>query len=224
MAKKTLWTLNIGGYAPEITRLTYPLFERYAKKIGADFRVITERVFPEMPIVYEKFQVWELGKANDWNIFIDSDAVLHPDCPDVTEVLSKDTVMCFATDYAPSRWKYDNYFRRDGRAIGWGNWFSVSSDWTRDLWRPLDDLTLAEAVENINVMVCEGNMDKSHLIDDYVVSRNVARFGLKFKSFQTLLKESGRPNDTFFWHNHLIPLEQKKQDIRKQMQIWKLVK
>lgn len=166
-------------------------------------------------------QIRELGDRNDWNIFIDSDAIIHPDCPDPTEYLSKDTVMCFDTDFGPSRWGYDRYFRRDGRHIGWGNWFSVSSDLTIDLWNGLD-ITMSEALKQINTYACETGFKKEHLIDDFTVSRNVAKYGLKFKSFRQMLQEIGKPNDTYFWHNHLIPVEQKAKMIREQAKIWKL--
>lgn len=220
--RKTLWTLNIGNYAPEITKMTYPLFERFATKIGADFRQITDRVFPDMPVVYEKFQIGQQGRSNDWNIFIDSDAIIHPDCPDPTEYLSKDTVMCYATDFGPSRWGYDRHFRRDGRHIGWGNWFSISSDWTIDLWEPLD-IPMGEALKQISVYVCEEKrFSKEHLIDDFTVSRNVAKFGLKFKSFQTMLKETGQEKNHFLWHNHLIDRKTKASSIREQINLWKL--
>ncbi len=33
--KKTVFLLNIGNYAPQITGLTYPLIRRWARKIGA---------------------------------------------------------------------------------------------------------------------------------------------------------------------------------------------
>ena len=92
--KKTIYTLNIGDYAPEICALTYPLIQAYARKIGADFHVIRERKFPEWPIVYEKLQIYELGRkhGNDWNIFVDSDTLINPEMFDVTEHLHKDTV------------------------------------------------------------------------------------------------------------------------------------
>lgn len=68
--KKTVFTLNVDGYAPEITALTYPLIEAYAEKIGADFHIISERKFPEWPVTYEKLQIFELARemGNDWNI------------------------------------------------------------------------------------------------------------------------------------------------------------
>ena len=91
--KKTLWTLNIDDYAPAITALTYPLLERYAHKIGADFQIIDERWYPDWPVVYENLQIYRRGRGNDWNLYIDSDALVHPDLFDITEVLSRDTVL-----------------------------------------------------------------------------------------------------------------------------------
>ena len=82
--KKTLYTLNIGNYGPEITALTYPYMRRYAEKIGADFFIITERKFPGWPVTFEKLQIYELSQqhANDWNIFCDGDCLIHPDLMD----------------------------------------------------------------------------------------------------------------------------------------------
>ncbi len=44
--RKTIYTVNIGDYAPDICALTYPLIQAYANKIGANFHVIRERKFP----------------------------------------------------------------------------------------------------------------------------------------------------------------------------------
>lgn len=125
--KKTVYTLNVGGYAPEISALTYPLLQAYAQKIGADFHVIRERKFPDWPMDYEKLQIHELAKEhnNDWNIYIDSDALVNPEMFDVTEHLHKNTVCHNGKDLAGIRWKYDHYFRRDGRHIGSCNWFAI---------------------------------------------------------------------------------------------------
>ena len=179
---KTLYTLNIGNYAPAVRALTYPLMKNYARKIRARFVEITERKFPDWPVVYEKLQIHELGRGSDWNIFVDADAMIHPEMFDVTEHLTKDTVCHNGRDMAGVRWTYDSYFRRDGRHWGSCNWFTIGSDWCLDLWRPLDDLTLEEAAKNINITVGErisGCCKTEHLIDDYTLSRNIARFGLK---------------------------------------------
>src|SRR4030042_4413675 len=98
--KKTLFVLNVDDYAPEITEVTYPLLKHYAKKIGADFYEIRERKFPDFPPVYEKLQIYQLAQemGNDWNIYIDSDALVHPDLIDATLLIPRDTVAHYGKD------------------------------------------------------------------------------------------------------------------------------
>ena len=219
---KALWTLNVNDYAPEITALTYPLLKRYAYKIGAEFIVITDRVFPNFPPVYEKLQIYRLGQDFDWNIYIDSDALVHPDFFDPTEHLNKDTVMHNGIDLAGVRWKYDRFFRRDGRHISSCNWFTVGSDWCIDLWKPLDDLTLEDAVANITVTLSEANsgvVEPSHLIDDYTLSRNIAKFGLKVDTLTALKQRRGDATD-YLWHLYTLPIEEKAKLMRNVLKNW----
>ena len=222
MTRKTIWTLNIDKYAPNITQLTYPLIERYAKKIGASFEVITTKKFPDWPVVYEKLQIFELGKNEDWNIYIDSDALVHPDLFDVTEYLAKDTVLQNGKDLAGNRWKYDRFFQRDGRHIGCCNWFTVASNWCRELWKPLEDLTRQQAVDNISLTVVEKNsglMDTGHLVDDYTLSRNIAQYGLKFETFIEMKKRLGDSGD-YLWHLYTIPVSEKVRKMREVLLSW----
>jgi hypothetical protein len=235
--KKTIFTLNLNGYAPEITDLTYPLIEAYARKIGAGIHTITERKFPEWPLTYEKLQIFELAQkmGNDWNLYIDSDTLVHPDTPDLTAMLPRDTVGHFWSDFAPVRWKSDRFFERDGRHIGSGNWLAVASNLCVDLWRPLDDLTPQEAIANIFPTVAEQRsavVERSHLIDDYVLSRNIAKFGLKFRRIKELLEENGfkevrdtqgrvvRQGVYFFYHHYLYNTEQKVVELKKAIKTW----
>lgn len=224
--KKTVFTLNIDNYAPAITALTYPLIQHYAERIGADFHIIRDRKFPKWPVVYEKLQIFELGQqqGNDWNIYIDSDALVHPETIDFTEHISKDTVMHNGTDMAAVRWRYDNYFRRDGRNLGSCNWFAIASDWCIDLWRPLEDLTLSEAIENIRPTVGELTtvITPDHLIDDYTLSRNIARYGLKFKTVKDLITELGLPDANFFWHLYQLTVDEKVGQMRDVIEQWKI--
>lgn len=220
--RKVLWTLNVEDYAPEISALTYPLLKRYAHKIGAEFQVISERKFPEWPVVYEKLQIYDLGKENAWNIFIDSDALVHPDMFDVSDHLAKDTVAHNGNDMAGNRWRYDRFFRRDARHIGSCNWFAVASDWCIDLWKPLDDLSLAQALDNIFPTMQESHdaqFDRTHLIDDYVLSRNIAKFGLKFTSVRAIQQ---RLNDqaSYFWHAYTLPRAEKLRQMKEVLRNW----
>ncbi|MCX6701736.1 MAG: hypothetical protein NTX96_00885 [Candidatus Zambryskibacteria bacterium] len=220
--KKTIFTLNFDNYAPEITAITYPFIERYAKKIGAEFKIITKRVFPEYPLTYEKFQIYELGADNDWNYYIDSDCLVHPDFFDITEVLPEDTVLSFNADFAGGRFHYDEYFKRDGRNIGGNNFFTVASYLTREIWEPLKDITLEEALKNIKIIENDklGWRSDGWEIDDYVISRNIAKYGFKFKTFISLLNEIGRLGEEYIYHE-VIPREDKIKKINERLQFWK---
>ena len=228
--RKALYTLNVNGYAPEICALTYPLIKAYAKKIGAEHVEITERRFPGWPVVYEKLQIHRLAQENgaDWHIYIDSDALVHPETPDWTCFLPRDTVAHNGVDMANIRWRYDEYFLRDGRNIGSCNWNTIASSWCLDLWRPLDDLTLEEALDRIHPTVGELNtvITKGHLIDDYTLSRNIARFGLKVKTLGQMEKElgfvdeNGKVTSAFYWHAYVISVEEKVKQMREILDKW----
>jgi hypothetical protein len=227
--KKTVFTLDVDNYAPEITRLTFPLMRYFAAKIGAEFHVITERKFPGYPAPYEKLQMYQLGQemANDWNIFFDADTLVHPELIDFTEFLNKDTVANNGSDMGAIRWIYDRYFRRDGRNIGTCGWCIAASDWCLDLWRPLDDLTYAEALAHCRPTVEEinsGLIDPAHLLDDYVMSRNIARFGLKYTTLNELFKKVGLVDPVFFWHQYTIPEAEKVKRMKETLEQWKLPK
>ena len=239
--KKTIFTLNVDGYAPESTALTYPLIEAYAEKIGADFHIISERKFPEWPVTYEKLQIYQLAQEmeNDWNIYIDSDALVHPDTQDLTLLIPRDTIAHFGSDHAPTRWRSDRFFQRDGRNFGTGNWLTVASNLCVDLWRPLDDLTPAQAIDNIFPTVSEkrsGVITRDHLIDDYTLSRNIARFGLKATTFKEIFIEMGHVEEKdangvvtkaagggFFYHHYLYPTDQKVIIMRNVIKHWGIV-
>ena len=182
--KKVVFTLNVDNYLPDLTEITLPYLKGWADKIEADFHVISERKFPDMPVTYEKFQIWDLAHGEfadrDWFIYLDLDALIHPDCADFTAALPKDTTCSHGTDFTPNRFRPDKYFLRDGRFFGKGNWCAIFSDWCLDYYHPLDDITLAEAVSNIFPTQDERNfgITAEHLIDDWLVSRNISRYGL----------------------------------------------
>jgi hypothetical protein len=83
--KKTLVTLDI-NYPKEITDLTFPSMEQYAKNIGAEFVILTERKFPNLPITQEKFQLYDIDA--DYIIFLDADALINPNSFDFSTLKS----------------------------------------------------------------------------------------------------------------------------------------
>ena len=210
--RKTVYTLNLNNYAPEITALTYPYIQKWCDKIGAEFHMIAFERFPGWPVTYQKLAIRDLAQRrhDDWSIFVDSDTLIHPDFFDPTNHIGKDTVLHNGQDPAMIRWRYDEYFLRDGRHIGSCNWFAAASDWCRDLWTPLE-ITLEQALANICPVQGERNsglVEPEHLIDDYTLSRNIAKFGLKFTTVQEICGRFGFANG-YLNHWYQISNEEK---------------
>jgi hypothetical protein len=226
--RKTLYTLAIGDYPKEVTDLTFPWLKRYAYKCGADFQVITERKFPKWGITYEKHQIFKLGAKNDWNIFVDADALIHPDLFDITAICSRNHVCFTGQDMSAMRFKPDKYFQRDGRYIGACSWFVVSSDLTHDLWKPLDDLDPEEAYQQIFPTRMEQisvGITPAKLIEDYSLSRNIARYGLKHTTIEGpggLKEKFGRQNDAYYWHQYTIGIDEKVLQMNQVIKAWGL--
>lgn len=225
--KKTIYTLNINDFSPEITALTYPLIEKWAHKIGADFYIITERKWPDRTPVFEKFQVYDLQRerGDDWSIFIDSDALVHPDFFDPTELVTKDFVMHNGADFANNRFVYDRFFRRDGRNIGSCTWLVINSDWCRELWEVPTDLAYEQAIKNIHPIMEELNtvITAAHLIDDYLLSRNIAKYGLHFTTVIEMIAKYNIPG-AYLWHQYTITQKEKVKQMLEVLSKWNVGK
>ena len=222
--RKTVYLLNVDDYAPEITEITYPAIARWAERIHAtEIYVIRDRAFSAWPVTYEKLQIHELARDrdDDWAIYIDSDALLHPELPDMTELLPWDTVAHNGNDWAPVRFDPDEYNLRDGRGIGSCNWFAVASRQCLDLWRPLE-ISPARAIERIHPTVSElaAGITPEHLVDDFALSNNIARFGLKFTTLMQLWRDHGLVQPDLFHHDYTYPAEQKAERMKETMKRW----
>lgn len=227
MTKRTIYTLNLGGtYAPEITRLTYPFMKLYAEKIDAEFYMITERKFPEWPAGVEKLQVFDLARerGDEWAYFFDSDVLIHPDLFPIDAHVLKDTVVHNACDVASHRWKYDRYFQRDGRHISSCNWFAMMSEWCIDMYHPPDDITYAEALARIRPVSSESRagMAPGHLCDDFLVSRNIAKYGLHFTTVMNICEKLNVSHACFF-HEYNTSDEDKAKHMKARLTDWKLM-
>ena len=200
-------------YAPEITALTRPFLKYYADKIGADICVIDQRRSPAWPVTYEKFQILDLAREryDDWSIYVDGDALIHPETPDYTELVGRDTIIHHGHDFAGIRWRQDDYFRRDGRRWSTCNWFTLASSWCLDIWQPLTDLTLEQALANIYPTPHELDcgLTPPHFIDEYVMSRNIARYGIKTDTVMEVNKRLGMANAPFFFHQYTFRTAEK---------------
>ena len=177
--------LNINDFFPELFALTFPTIKAYADRTGFTINLITERKFPDYPINYEKMQVYEDGKNAEVNILCDADMLIHPEFPEVTKFLKRDSI-AFNDNYNISmKYQVDKirYFMRDGRDVGIATNFVVSSDWTHDVWEPLSlsqkDIEDLAKKENTDTGGADGR-GWGHYADEFALSYNMAKYGLKY--------------------------------------------
>lgn len=229
--KKLIVTMCMDNWEPEITSLTFPLMKYHAKKIGADFLLLDQRKLPRLPLQLERFQIYDIAEKYDWVIQLDADLLMHPDMPDVTQHITKDTVLISRWDLLSKRFKTDRYFQRDGRNISVPGFFTVTSDWCREFWKLPTDITLEEALDATSPLVHEWGerkVDKTHIVFDYLTSRNVAKYGLKVKSFQQLFSELDDKYkiggiEDYICHNSHLPIHHKRAHLKNVVsQHWKL--
>ncbi len=89
--KNLVVTLDI-NYPKEITDLTFPYMQEYAKNINADFRVITERKYPDLPLTLEKFQIKQFCSDYEWIFFLDADCLINPGSSKYLQLKSQNVV------------------------------------------------------------------------------------------------------------------------------------
>lgn len=167
--KKTVYTLCVDQYMPDLCALTLPNHAEYAERIGADFQIITKRWYPGWHPTYEKLQIYDLGQNNDWNIHIDADILIHPSLRDVTEGSLPWQIRWYSIYDASLYFACDRYFARDQRKLGVCSSFLAVPSLCHEIWKPFS-CSYEEALKGIN---------KPHGIDDYCFSRNFAKYGLK---------------------------------------------
>ena len=174
METRTIHVLIVNNYFPELTKLTIPTVELWAKKLNAKLNLITNRKWSDWPLLYEKMQVYYDGQNSDWNILLDADILVHPDTPDPLNSFIHPTQVAAKDSYHADRQfvgnGMDQYFYRDGRNIGISTCAVASSRLCHDLWTPLE-ISREDAEQRV--------YENRAIIDEYCVSRNLARFGLK---------------------------------------------
>jgi len=183
MTKKIIHVVNINNFFPELFALTYPTIESYAQRYGYEINIISERKFPDYPIHYEKFQVFEDGKEALINILCDADMLIHPQLPDMVTHLRRDAIAFNDNYHLSTKYHVDRipYFMRDGRDVGIATNFVVTSDWTHDAWEPIP--LSAKDIESLakKEVTEDGNQRGwGHYADEFAISFNMAKYGLKY--------------------------------------------
>jgi len=76
-------TLSIGRKSRAIGKLTHPFMQRYADKIRSDFIVIDRHMVASRQAKFEKLQIYDLLGRYDRILYLDTDILVMPDCPDI---------------------------------------------------------------------------------------------------------------------------------------------
>jgi hypothetical protein len=167
---KAIWVVKVDGYRPDICEKTLPTVERYAKRIGASFNLIEKRRWPQASPPYEKLQAYYLGEGKEWNVVIDADMLVEDGMYDVTQILPPNRVACWMAYEADKNFPSDDYFFRDGRNLGVSSNFLVVPRACHDVLTPFPDDELPSF---------QGRIKRPFIVDEYCISRNMARFGIK---------------------------------------------
>jgi hypothetical protein len=107
-------TLALGAKARAILALTRPLMAAYAARIGAEF-VVIDSFGALAPPHANKYQLADLLERFHRIIYLDCDALVHPDCPDLTEIVPATMLGCLVEDNIVPR---DNDIRAATQSLG----------------------------------------------------------------------------------------------------------
>jgi hypothetical protein len=163
--KKVLVTLDI-NYPKEITNITFPHMEKYAKNIGAEFLILKERKYPDLPITYEKFQLYDVDA--DYIIFLDADALIDPNSFDFSTLKSDIIVIAeclVGGDFLPESPPGKNKIRIHSAFLA----FSKESkylvephnnplQYTSNILNPKPEWHLDEYIMSLNLLTHGGNI------------------------------------------------------------------
>lgn len=172
--KNAVFTVVVDNYRPDICATTIPTIKNYANKINAELIIISERKFPEFPPTYEKLQVYELGREFDHCLLIDADTKIHSTAPDFMPYILPGYVGLFESFDADKLFVKDEHFIKDGRNVGIASNFVLTDKETHELWKPLD----------ISWDDARKLTKREFIIDEYCLSRNLAKHGFKFTGLQ----------------------------------------
>jgi hypothetical protein len=214
--KNLVTTLDI-NYPKEITDLTFPYMEEYAKNIDADFKIITERKFSELPIPMEKFQLYEICKDYEWTIFLDADCLVNPKTINFTKVVECDIVI--VSEYLDILNSKDPQFETK----------NVMGKYDLDIDAPFSFLSFHNSQKNVvkpwgdplqykkYINVTEGmkkyNINQEWHLDDFLLATNIVKYGIS-----TVSVKNDFPHTTIAHNGNYLNLREKVNSIKQNIE------
>ncbi|MDP1711129.1 MAG: glycosyltransferase family 9 protein [Candidatus Nanopelagicaceae bacterium] len=114
-------TIAMGDLYRRFGEVTHPSIKAYADKIGADFLVIDKQKISQTTPHYEKFQIYELLNKYDRILYLDTDLIVRPDCPDLFQLVPPDQLGAFNEGSFADR-SYAMMAGREGYGIQLKKW------------------------------------------------------------------------------------------------------
>jgi hypothetical protein len=88
-------TISIGDIYTQMSQLTHPSIEQYARRIGADYLCIDKKQISETSPHWEKFQITSLLDKYDRILYLDTDLIVRDDCDNLFEIVPEDCLGVF---------------------------------------------------------------------------------------------------------------------------------
>lgn len=165
--------ISIPGQEIKYSSISLPMVREYARRSGATLNLITQRKFPDYPVEYELVQIFESGASFDWNLYVAPGTLLGDKLVDPTTYMDRDCVATHVT--YPASMLFDTtgniYFERNERDLGITDKIVLAHNINHELWEPLEG-----PFERYAPIIKDGD---HHKIGSYVLSHNMAKFGLK---------------------------------------------
>lgn len=193
--KIRVYVLVVDNYLPEVCNFTLPLIKKYSKKINAEFFIINERKYSDLPITYEKMQIYELGKDYDYNILIDADMIIHPNMYNIFDIIPEN---CICAWHAYPNKLYPIEY-------GIATNFIVVPKFCHNVWKPFD-----EPYERLK------ELKRDFIFDEYCFSYNYKKYGYKISGLEI-------PNSygKLFYHLNVNTDNKDSEQIKDELERWK---
>jgi ADP-heptose:LPS heptosyltransferase len=124
--KRAIVTVVIGKEAEKENKVAIKSLVNYGIKVDAEVVLITKELIKSVPPHLQKFQMKELLNKFDRILYVDADILIHPNCPDLFEIVPADHVGA-VPDCHNGKWGNINRFNEAIAAqdkLGNANWQS----------------------------------------------------------------------------------------------------
>ena len=101
LTNKAIVTIAIGAEYSRLAKWTHPAMRSYAQRVGAEFIVIDSFATSSSTPHFAKYRLYELLTTYQRVLYIDSDALIASNCPDLFEMVPESQLGVFLEEDEP---------------------------------------------------------------------------------------------------------------------------